>query len=364
MDNCIENPVTPCAMTGACAVLCGFEGLCVIVHGSSGCYYYPKSLLKVPLYSTNLLESEIVFGTVGRLKEVVRDVSGMNKPIAVLNTCVPALIGDDLASAFEDENVIFVDAPGFCGEASVGAKKAYEALNIKIDQSRPGVNIDGVSLLDLFWRGNLHEARRVLYEMGIAPAVSFAKDSFENLSRGAAPFSVSVNPSADSNTGKNLGSLLFLDFKNTVENLSDVFGADDCGMIKEWELADERMYYSADKFLRKYNVPEAIVFAQSAYAEFSKKMLERYFGADVTVVLREETQDLTKIKDVLDAREYDLILGSSFEANLCKSAAFFGITPPDRSRVSISARALSGVEGGVYFIESVLNSLRDGAKNR
>ena len=56
MTSCMENPVMPCAMTGACAVLSGFKGLAVVVHGSSGCYYYPRSILRAQLYSTYLLE--------------------------------------------------------------------------------------------------------------------------------------------------------------------------------------------------------------------------------------------------------------------------------------------------------------------
>ena len=67
--SCLENPVMPCAMTGACAVLSGFAGLSVVIHGSSGCYYYPRSILRTHLHSTYLLESEIVFGTVDRLQE-------------------------------------------------------------------------------------------------------------------------------------------------------------------------------------------------------------------------------------------------------------------------------------------------------
>ncbi|MDO5843826.1 MAG: nitrogenase component 1 [Methanocorpusculum sp.] len=363
MDSCIENPVSPCAMTGACAVLCGFDGLCVIIHGSSGCYYYPKSLLKVPMFSTYLLESEIIFGTVDRLHEVVKEVSKTGKPIAVLNTCIPALTGEDLRSAFSDENVIFVDAPGFLGSTQAGAKKAYEALNIKVDENRCGVNIDGVSLLDLFWRGNLYEAERILNKMQIPISVRFAKDSYANLQRGASPFTVSVNPSADSGVGKKLGSLLFPDLKNTVIRLSEKFEADAESVLNECHLADEQMFYSSDKFLRKYNAPNAAVFASDAYSDFSKAMLERYFGAEVTTFPRSKSYDLTKIKEVLDSSEFDLVLGSTFEANVSQSSAFFGITPPDRSRVSISARALSGVEGGIYFIESVLNAMIDFKKN-
>ena len=194
-DKFCINPVWPCAMTGACSVLAGFSGLCVIIHGSSGCYYYPRSLLKVPLFSTYLLESEIVFGTVNRLKEVVTEVSKTNKPIAILNTCIPALTGEDLAGAFPDGAAIFVDAPGFAGNVEEGVKIAYESLAIETNEMRDGVNIDGVSLLDLFWRGNLHEAERLLSTMGIPVVVRFAKDTYENLRKGAALHTISVNPS-------------------------------------------------------------------------------------------------------------------------------------------------------------------------
>ena len=136
------NPVWPCAMTGACSVLAGFSGLNVLIHGSSGCYYYPRSLLKVPLFSTYLLESEIVFGTVDRLREVVNTLSTSKKPIAVLNTCIPALTGEDLSGAFSGEETNFVDAPGFIGNVEEGAKIAFERLGIETDASREGVNID------------------------------------------------------------------------------------------------------------------------------------------------------------------------------------------------------------------------------
>ncbi|HJJ37779.1 MAG TPA: hypothetical protein O0X47_04460, partial [Methanocorpusculum sp.] len=132
------NPVWPCAMTGACSVLAGISGLDVLIHGSSGCYYYPRSLLKVPLFCTYLLESEIVFGTTGRLKEVVDGLSSADRPVAVLNTCIPALTGEDLSGALENKNAVLVDAPGFLGNAEEGAKTAYDCLGIKTDPSRNG----------------------------------------------------------------------------------------------------------------------------------------------------------------------------------------------------------------------------------
>lgn len=364
------NPVWPCAMTGACSVLAGFSGLNVLIHGSSGCYYYPRSLLKVPLFSTYLLESEIVFGTVDRLREVVNTLSTSKRPIAVLNTCIPALTGEDLSGAFSGEETLFVDAPGFIGSVEEGAKIAFERLGIETDASRDGVNIDGVSLLDLFWRGNLHEAKRILTEMGIPTALCLAKDSYENLRKGAALHTISVNPSYPSEVGTMLGSFLFPDLKETCAKLADTFpNADIDPILEEWKRADEQLFYSSDKYLRKYEPPVVAVCAQESYALFAKSMMERYFGSDVPVTLARNRDavnipsetDLTKITGHIAGCSPDLILASTFEANAYPKAAFLGITPPDRSRVSIAARPIAGIEGGIMFMENVLNTLIDAA---
>lgn len=360
-------------MTGACSILAGFSGLQVLIHGSSGCYYYPRSLLKVPLFSTYLLESEIVFGTVNRLKEVVSTLSTSNKPIAILNTCIPALTGEDLSGAATEQDAIFVDAPGFLGNVEEGAKIAYESLGIKIDASRDGVNIDGISLLDLFWRGNLHEAERLLSKMGVPVAIRFAKDTYDNLQKGAASNTISVNPSFPSGIGTMLGSFLFPNLKKTIENLANIFPyADMEPVLEEWNWADEQMFYYTDKYLRKYESPIVAVCAQESYAVFAKNMMERYFGSDVPVILARNRDaasipcetDLTKITGKITACRPDIILGSTFEANAYPKAAFLGITPPDRSRVSISARPITGIEGGITFIESALNSLMDITERR
>lgn len=360
MADGICNPVWPCAMTGACSVLSGFEGLSVIIHGSSGCYFYPKSLLKVPVYATFLMESEIVMGSVDRLAEVAEQVP-KDKGVAIINTCVPALTGEDLTRAIP-EGAIFVDAPGFSGNLEAGMRKAYDALQI-LCTNRAGVNIDGVSLFDPFWRGNLHEAERVLSSLGIPVALRLAKDTWENLERGAAAHTVSVNPGFSSGVGECIGSLLFPAFCSTVSRLCDVFSeASADSVLREWKKADEQMYYYTDKFLRKYNPPRVFAAGPDSYCDFAKNMMQKYFGAEVEVMPRSAQTDLEKITERISMCEPELILGSTFEANACKDAAFFGITNPDRSRVSFSARPVSGIEGGIMFIESVLNALIDRQK--
>lgn len=364
------NPVWPCAMTGAAAMLAGFLDLCVIIHGSSSCYYYPRSLLKVPLFSTYLLESEIVFGTIDRLHEVVTEVASSGKLVAVVNTCVPALIGEDLKTAFADAPALFVDAPGFCGNAEEGAAKAFAAAEPVVSADRSGINIDGINMLDLFWRGNLYEMERLLGLLDVPVAVRFCRDTWKNLRSGAAPVTVSANPSYPSGVGENFGSMLFLDMPATMARIVERFPmADSDAVLAEWKCAEEQMYYSCDKYLRKYTPPVVAVAAQESYAVFAKQMMERYFGSDVPVVFARNkaaavpySVNSAEINAEIAAAEPDLILGSTFEAAACRKAVFFGITPPDRSRVSIAARPLAGVEGGVVLIEGALNALMNRQK--
>ena len=66
-------------MTGAVACLAGFDGITVVIHGSSGCYYYPATLLHVPLHGTFILENEVIFGSEQRLHEVLDGLLGMAK---------------------------------------------------------------------------------------------------------------------------------------------------------------------------------------------------------------------------------------------------------------------------------------------
>jgi nitrogenase molybdenum-iron protein alpha/beta subunit len=55
-------------MTGAAACLAGFSGMSVVIHGYSGCYYYPTTLLHAPLHGTFILEYEGIFGSEDRLR--------------------------------------------------------------------------------------------------------------------------------------------------------------------------------------------------------------------------------------------------------------------------------------------------------
>lgn len=366
MNRCEENPAVPCAMTGACAVLSGLSDLTIIIHGSSGCYYYPKSLLKTPLYSTFLMESEIILGTVDRLREVVAKLERSGKTVAVINTCIPALTGEDLSAAFESTNVIFVDSPGYKGTVETGVKTAYDALNIPLSPEKPGVNIEGILALDRYSRGNLHEAERLLSLMHIPYSLKLSADSYSHLKTGGSPYSISVNPSWNAGIGTNLGSFLFPSLTKTIDRLEQTFPDGQFDMVREeLKKADDMIFYYADKYLRKYAPPAIAVISQKSYCTFAEKMFTRYFGSDIVASFpREEISDERIIADKLMETEPELLLGSSFEDALLsrKNHAFVGITQPDKTRITMSAEPITGIEGGIFFMETCLNTLLNAKK--
>ncbi len=205
-----ENPVWPCAMTGAADCLSGLEGVEVVVHGSSGCYYYPASLLRTRLSGTFLVEEEIVFGAEERLREVVSELAGENRKVAVVTTCVPSLTGEDTARVLDEFDAIFVDSPGFLGPYETGYALALSRAGIQTDPGTPGVNIDGLSRFDPFSSGNLMEISRLLTAIGTPVASRLCRGPYASVSR-SSEFTIQSNPDLRSGAGECLGTMLGID---------------------------------------------------------------------------------------------------------------------------------------------------------
>lgn len=146
-----SKPLTPGAAAGGCA----FDGAKIalqpitdaahIVHGPIGCegnsWDSRHSDSSGPLLyrtglTTDMTELDIIHGGEKKLWKAIRDVVEKYAPpaIFVYQTCVPAMIGDDVvkvcAAAQEKYGlpVIPVDAPGFVGSKNLGNKLAGETL--------------------------------------------------------------------------------------------------------------------------------------------------------------------------------------------------------------------------------------------
>ncbi|MCQ1538025.1 oxidoreductase [Methanocalculus taiwanensis] len=369
MPECI-NPVWPCALTGAASFLAGFSGLSVVIHGSSGCYYYPKSLIKAPLHGSFILQEEVIFGAGTRLRSVVSEIMerGADR-VAVVNSCVPALMGEDLASELDGLPVLIIDSPGFLGDAEAGYRIAADSLLKEAEITIDGVNVGGICLLDPFWRGNMHESERILAMAKIPVGAVLSYDQLESLSH-AATVTVSANPDYAAPLGKSGGSLLGLSsLKQTLMYAADsIPGADPSPVLKECDKTEEMVVAACEKYLRRNDPPVAAICAQSGYAAFFAELLVRYLGAERPLILPRNTTDTPAVTDydqirsALNSDSYDLLLGSSYEARILPDAAFAGIAPPNRGRVTLGSRPLAGIEGTLHAVELILNAMMDQRK--
>jgi nitrogenase molybdenum-iron protein alpha/beta subunit len=373
VTGCI-NPVWPCALTGAVSALSGFDGIAVVIHGSSGCYYYPATILHRELHSTFLVEQDVVFGAGDRLLDVVSGLFGRYKKIAVVTSCVPAVMGEDIRTQLEGYDVMLIDSPGFIGGFEAGYREAAGALPMHLTEDLDDVNVEGINLADPYGRGNQREACRLLTGMAVIPGMMFCQDSYSRLE--AVPHrSVSVNPDLNTIGGTYLGSLLgFEEMASTVKNLARaVDGADPVAVEDEMASVDETIVRVSDKYLKRHDPPSVAIFSGLSYTRFARDTLKRYLDAEIVFCGSrtkmpedepgiEQITSLSRIGEIIRTARPDLVLGSSFERSLPGDFAFSGMTPPLRGSVRLSSRPLVGTEGLLGFMEDVLNACIDRRK--
>ncbi|MEN6610409.1 MAG: nitrogenase component 1 [Methanoregulaceae archaeon] len=370
-----NGPLWPCALTGAASCLAGFSGLAVVIHGSSGCYYYPATFLKRNLYGTFLVESDLVMGGEERLRAVLRELpAGSGRP-AIITSCAPEISGEDVRACTGDFDPIIVESPGFCGGAEIGHALAMEALNPSVDPAKNTVNIDGITLLDPFHRGNLQELNRLLTLIGAEAGTVFCMDRYESVS-GAAPRTITANPDFTGAPGKMIGGTL--GFDATLATFARLTGGHGAGnenydltpLENEVRDAEERAVYACDRFLRRFDPPRTLVFGTPGYAAFAAETLVKYLDAEIPFIgtrskpgnSRFPAGKMTGFEEaagIIEEHSPDLVIGSSFERTLAPDAAFVGITPPVRGQVRLRADPLAGIEGTLWFLESVLNACID-----
>ncbi len=357
-----ENPLWPCAMTGAVACLAGFDDIGVVVHGSSGCYFYPASLIATPIHGTFLVENEVIFGTESRLHEVIGELEDRYARIAVVNTCVPAIMGEDIGDLARGGRVFIVDSPGFLGNLEVGYHRALAEIAPEVDPGAAGVNIDGICCTDPFCRGNALEARRLLGLAGATVAATFCLDSYAT-ARWAAPLTVGTNPDLASGIGRWCGSLLGLDsVAETIDALAAVVDGIEAQPVREeiaW--ADARIRKACNKYLQRFDPPRVAIFSGRSYADFAARLLKDYLDADIACIAARNdadapADDFSVIGDMIRDAAPDLVLGSSYEQTLAGDAAFVGLTPPIRDRVLLHSRAVAGIEGALCLMDEILNA--------
>lgn len=217
-----ENPRGGCVLSGINSVLSAIDHICPILHSGPGCcmqttaaeqgqsgHKHACFVSGVSLPSSNMLEKEVVFGGVNKLRTTIQGAIDIIDASAyfVLTGCTAGIIGDDIQSIVEEftENghkVFAIDTPGFAGDSLLGYETVWNTFIDKVIQPAKEKKANLVNLFgvvpyhDPFWAGTLEELDRILSRLGLRVNTFFIKhqglDVIEHCSEAA--LNIIVNP--------------------------------------------------------------------------------------------------------------------------------------------------------------------------
>lgn len=193
MSEVVENPRGGCVLAGINYTLGALDRVCPILHAGPGCAMqttYGEQgqsgnkehcfVAGVSLPSSNMLEKEVVFGGLNKLRTTIQGAIDIIDADAyfILTGCTAGIIGDDIVSVAEEfhskgQPVYAIETPGFNGNSDLGYEVAWDALidNIVeegLEKKDNLVNIFGITPThDSFWAGNLEEVKRILTKLGL-----------------------------------------------------------------------------------------------------------------------------------------------------------------------------------------------------
>lgn len=185
-----------CAFRGAKMALQPITDAAHLVHGPACCdmgswAFRPTASSGPKLYrqsfSTDLNEIDIVLGGEAKLLKAIGEVITRHNPPAVFvyQTCIPHMIGDDVASVCRkasgqfSRNIIAVDVPGMTGKRPYGGHQAAEILLEQVIGSREpeATTSTDVALIGEFnLAGEMDQIRRLLAALGIRVLASISGD--------------------------------------------------------------------------------------------------------------------------------------------------------------------------------------------
>ena len=222
MSQILENPRGGCVLAGINSVLAAIDRVCPIFHSGPGCCMQTSAaeqgqsghksscfVSSVSIPSSNMLEKEVVFGGLDKLRTTIQGSVDIIDADAyfVLTGCTAGIIGDDIASVTEEfqakgVSVYPIDTPGFAGDSNLGYEVVWNTMiDQVIEENVPRddklVNIFGiVPYHDPFWSGSLEEIDRILSKLGLKVNTFFTKhQNIEDVRKcSGAALNIIINP--------------------------------------------------------------------------------------------------------------------------------------------------------------------------
>jgi len=222
MSQIVENPKGGCVLAGINSVLCAIKRVCPIYHSGPGCCMQTTAadqgvsghksscfVSGVSIPSSNMLEKEVVFGGLNKLRTTIQGSIDIIDADAyfVLTGCTAGIIGDDVVSVTNEYQskgyeVYPIETPGFAGDSNLGYEIVWNTLiDQVIEKDVPKdeklVNIFGIiPYHDPFWSGSLEEIDRILSRLGLKVNTFFTKGQDINTIKkcSAAALNIIINP--------------------------------------------------------------------------------------------------------------------------------------------------------------------------
>jgi nitrogenase molybdenum-iron protein beta chain len=217
-----ESPRGSCVLGGVNNVLSALNRVCPIYHSGPGCGMQntageagqaggktPHFLAGVSLPSSWMLEREVVFGGIDKLRGAIDGSLEIIDADAyfVLNGCTSGIIGDDSEALVKEYQarglpVYNIKTPGFAGDSLLGYEAAFQSFLDEIVEyparrEKDLVNILGiVPYHDPYWFGTLEELARILRRLGLRVHTFFTEDQgiAEIKKSSSAALNIIVNP--------------------------------------------------------------------------------------------------------------------------------------------------------------------------
>lgn len=185
-----------CAFRGARLGLQPIVDVAHLVHGPITCQGHSwdsrptgssGARLHRSTFITDIGEMDLIYGGAEKLGRAIREIAARRDPAAIFvyQTCLPAMIGDDIAAVCRagtkacGRPVIPVDAPGFAGDMVFGIGYAGKVLLDQVIGSREpalrtntDINIIGENNV----AGELRQIEPLLAELGIRVLASIPGD--------------------------------------------------------------------------------------------------------------------------------------------------------------------------------------------
>ena len=221
MSEIMENPKGGCVLAGINSVLGAIDKVCPIYHSGPGCCMQTTAadqgqsghksscfVSSVSIPSSNMLEKEVVFGGINKLRTTIQGAVDIIDADAyfVLTGCTAGIIGDDIVSVTNEYvekgiPVYPIETPGFAGDSNLGYETVWNTLIDQVIEEAPKdeklVNIFGiVPYHDPFWSGTLEEIDRILSKLGLKVNTFFTKGQGIDVIKksSAAALNIIVNP--------------------------------------------------------------------------------------------------------------------------------------------------------------------------